>query len=51
MTTEPEAIIALLTEAGFEYARVGLEAGPISQWMMTALPEAGCLWSASRHAI
>jgi len=30
ITTEPEAIVAHLTEAGFEYARVGLEAGPMS---------------------
>ena len=41
VTTEPEAIVALLTEAGFEYARVGLEAGPMSQWMVTGLLEAG----------
>ena len=26
VTTEPEAIVALLMEAGFEYARIGLEA-------------------------
>ena len=31
VTTEPEAIVALLKAAGFEYAQVGLEAGPMSQ--------------------
>jgi len=41
ITTEAEAIVAHLTEAGFEYARVGLEAGPMSQWMVTGLLEAG----------
>jgi transposase len=41
VTTEPRAIVAHLTEAGFEYARVGLKAGPMSQWMVTGLLEAG----------
>jgi transposase len=41
VTTEPEAIIALLNAAGFSYARVGLEAGPMSQWVVTGLLEAG----------
>ena len=42
VTTEPEAIVTLLMEAGFEYARIGLEAGPMSQWLVTDLLEAGC---------
>jgi transposase len=41
ITTEPEAIVGLLMEAGFEYARIGLEAGPMSQWLVTDLLEAG----------
>ena len=41
VVTEPEAIIALLTSAGLEYARVGLEAGPLSQWLVNGLAEAG----------
>src|ERR1700756_1982756 len=41
VTTEPEAIVAVLTEAKVEYARIGLEAGPMSQWMVTGLLEAG----------
>jgi transposase len=41
VTTEPEAIVALLNAAGFSYIRVGLEAGPMSQWVMTGLLEAG----------
>ena len=31
VTTEPEAVVALLNHAGLGYARVGLEAGPMSQ--------------------
>jgi transposase len=41
VTTEPEAIIAVLSAGGLEYARVGLEAGPMSQWVVTSLLEAG----------
>jgi transposase len=49
--TEPETIVALLNATGFGYARVGLEAGPMSQWVVTGLLEGGYPWSASRHAI
>jgi len=41
VTTEPEAVVALLNDSGLGYARVGLEAGPMSQWMVTGLLEAG----------
>ena len=30
VATEPETIITLLNGAGLEYARIGLEAGPLS---------------------
>jgi len=30
--TEPDAIIALLTSLGVTYSRIGIEAGPLSQW-------------------
>jgi transposase len=41
VATEPQAIIACLNGAGVEYARVGLEAGPLSQWLVNGLAEAG----------
>jgi transposase len=41
VATEPEAIVALLNTAGFRYSRVGLEAGPMSQWVVTGLLAAG----------
>jgi transposase len=41
VVTEPEAIVGLLSAAGLEYMRVGLEAGPMSQWVAAGLLEAG----------
>lgn len=35
--SEPDDIAVLLTSIGEEYVRVGIEAGPLSQWLMTAL--------------
>jgi transposase len=40
-TSDPEAIIAVLKAAGFEYVRVCLEAGPLSQWLVSGLADAG----------
>ena len=39
--TEPEAIVALLGKGRFAPKRVGLEAGPMSQWLYAGLAEAG----------
>ena len=39
--TEPEAIGALLHTIGGPYKRVGLEAGPLSQWLYSGLAVAG----------
>src|ERR1700746_600912 len=35
--TEPENIIALLTSLGATFGRIGIEAGPLSQWLVNAL--------------
>ena len=35
--TEPDTIIALLTSLGATYGRIGIEAGPLSQWLVNAL--------------
>ena len=35
--TEPSDIIALLTSLGATYGRIGIEAGPLSQWLVNAL--------------
>src|SRR5882672_1548222 len=39
--SEPEALIAWFGSLGFGLARIGLEAGPLSQWLYAAMKEAG----------
>jgi transposase len=41
VASEPEALMAWLRGLGLELARVGLEAGPLSQWLYAAMREAG----------
>ena len=41
MTSEPEALVAWLRGQPFELARIGLEAGPLSQWLFAGLRDAG----------
>jgi hypothetical protein len=38
--TEPADIIALLTSLGLAYGGIGIEAGPLSQWLVNALTAA-----------
>ena len=39
--SEPEALIAWFRGLGLELTRIGLEAGPLSQWLYAAMKEAG----------
>src|SRR6266576_5197400 len=41
VATEPVAILAVLTEEALAIERIGLEAGPLSQWLFSTLAEAG----------
>jgi transposase len=41
VTSEPEALIAWFRLLGLKVERIGLEAGPLSQWLYAALREAG----------
>jgi transposase len=41
VASEPEALIAWLRSLGLQLARVGLEAGPTSQWLYRELKQAG----------
>ena len=41
VATKPVAILAVLTEEALAIERIGLEAGPLSQWLYSALAEAG----------
>ena len=35
--SEPEALIGWFSELGLEVVRIGLEAGPLSQWLYAAM--------------
>src|SRR4026208_1501745 len=41
VTSEPEALMAVLKGPAYCFKRIGLEAGPLSQWLFSALVEAG----------
>ena len=41
VASDPEALLPLLTDPIYRFKRIGLEAGPLSQWLFSALAEAG----------
>src|SRR6516162_3360384 len=41
VASEPDALLAVLTNRSYRFKRIGLEAGPLSQWLFSALAEAG----------
>ena len=41
VASEPHALLAVLTNPAYHFKRIGLEAGPLSQWLFGALAEAG----------
>lgn len=41
VVSEPEALIGWFASLGLELARIGLEAGPLSQWLYAAMKQAG----------
>jgi len=41
VASEPEALVQALTEPCYHLKRIGLEAGPLSQWLFSTLAEAG----------
>jgi transposase len=41
VASEPDALLAVLTNPLYHFKRIGLEAGPLSQWLFSALAEAG----------
>ena len=40
VASEPEALVTALKNPSYHFKRVGLEAGPLSQWLFSALAEA-----------
>src|SRR2546430_14691078 len=41
VASEPEALLQVLTNTIYRFNRVGLQAGPQSQWLYSVLAEAG----------
>jgi transposase len=41
VASEPEALIGWFNSLGIKLARIGLEAGPLSQWLYAAMKQAG----------
>jgi transposase len=41
VASEPETLLAMLTNPACHFKRIGLEAGPLSQWLFSPLAEAG----------
>ena len=41
VASEPDALLPVLTKPAYHFKRIGLEAGPLSQWLFSALVEAG----------
>ena len=41
LASEPDALAAVLANPAYHFKRIGLEAGPLSQWLYSALAEAG----------
>ena len=41
VASEPEALLQVLANPACHFKRIGLEAGPLSQWLFSALAEAG----------
>ena len=40
VASEPEALLTVLRNPAYRFKRIGLEAGPLSQWLFSALAEA-----------
>ncbi len=40
VASEPEALLPVLANALYRFTRIGLEAGPLSQWLFSTLAEA-----------
>src|SRR5215510_1525058 len=39
VASEPETLLAVLKNPAYRFKRIGLEAGPLSQWLFSALAE------------
>ena len=46
VASEPEALLKVLGNQAYRFKRIGLEAGPLSQWLSVRWPKQGCQWYA-----
>jgi transposase len=53
VASEPDALLPVLTNPAYRFKRIGLEAGPLSQWLFSALAEAELpvIWVETRQAV
>jgi transposase len=41
VASEPQALLAVMANRAYQFKRIGLKAGPLSQWLYSTLAEAG----------
>lgn len=44
VVSHPDDLAAVLSDASWNFVRVGLEAGPLSQWLFSGLAEHPAVW-------
>jgi transposase len=52
VASHPEELVRALKNSAWQFVRIGLEAGPLSQWLYSGLVEAGlpAICIETRHA-
>jgi hypothetical protein len=45
VASEPKGLLAVLKNPAYHFKRIGLEAGPLSQWLSSAVAEQSYQWS------
>jgi transposase len=49
VASEPDALLRVLGNTAYHFKRIGLEAGPLSQWLFSALVKPACRSFVLRH--
>jgi len=49
--SHPEDLVVALSDPAWRLERIGLEAGPLSQWLFSGMAGLDCRWSALRPGI
>ena len=48
--SRPSTLLVILANPAYHFKRIEVEAGPLSQWLFSALAEAGFVGGMCRHA-